>query len=83
MTRRLPVDRSFSLDATLNGEQDFRWRPLKDGWHSGVLSGRLIHVRQYDGGVEYRADSDLDALLSSSWGGKTSCGPPILMMQTS
>ena len=65
MTRRLPVDRSFSLDATLNGEQDFRWRPLKDGWHSGVLSGRLIHVRQCDGGVEYRSDSDLDALLSS------------------
>ncbi len=65
MTRRLPVDRSFSLDATLNGEQDFRWRPLKDGCHSGVLSGRLIHVRQCDGGVEYRADSDLDALLSS------------------
>ncbi len=65
MTRRLPIDQSFKLDATLNGEQDFRWRPLKDGWHSGVLSGRLIHIRQCEGGVEYRSDSDLDALLSS------------------
>ena len=65
MTRRLPTDQSFDLDATLNGEQDFRWCRLKDGWHSGVLSGKLIHIRQREGGVEYRADSDLDALLSS------------------
>ena len=65
MTRRLPVDQSFDLDATLNGEQDFRWCRLEDGWHSGVLSGKLIHVRQCESGVEYRADSDLDALLGS------------------
>ena len=65
MTRRLPVDQSFDLDATLNGEQDFRWCRLEDGWHSGVLSGNLIHIRQCKGGVEYRADSDLDALLGS------------------
>ena len=49
----------------LNGEQDFRWCRLEDGWHSGVLSGKLIHIRQREGGVEYRADSELEALLSS------------------
>ena len=65
MTRRLPTDQSFDLDATLNGELDFRWCRLKDGWHSGVLSGKLIHIRQCGGGAEYRADSDLDALLGS------------------
>ena len=65
MTRRLPTDQSFDLDATLNGELDFRWCRLKDGWHSAVLSGKLIHIRQCGGGVEYRADSDLDALLGS------------------
>ena len=65
MTRRLAIDQPFDLETTLNGEQDFRWRPLAGGWQSGVLDGRLIHVRQADGGLEYRADSDLDALLVS------------------
>ncbi len=65
MTRRVAIDQPFRLDETLSVELDFRWRPLGGGWHSGVLDGRLIHVRQRDGGVEYRADSDADALLSS------------------
>ncbi len=65
MTRQLIIDQLFDLDAILEGAQDFRWRPWKDNWHSGVLGGNLIHIRQIDHGVEYRPDSDLDALLRS------------------
>ena len=65
LSRRLDVDRSFDLDQILDGTQDFRWRPRKDDWHSGVLDGKLVHLRQVDGGVEYRAHSDLDTLLHS------------------
>ena len=65
LTRRSDVDQYFQLDAVLDGTQDFRWRPRRDGWHSGVLDGNLIHIRQGDAFVEYRADSDLDALLRS------------------
>ena len=65
MTRRLYIDQPFELDTVLDGTQDFRWLPWKDDWHSGVLSGNLIHIRRVDGGVEYQADSDLDVLLHS------------------
>ena len=63
MTRHLVVDRTFNLDAVLDGTQDFRWRPWRDDWHSSVLDGNLVHVRQIGGRLEYRAGSDLDALL--------------------
>ena len=65
MKRQLITDQSFDLDAVLNGTQDFRWRPWRDGWHSGVLDGNLVHVRQVARGVEYSAASDLDSLLIS------------------
>ena len=65
LTRRLEIDQPFDLDAVLDGTQDFRWRPWKDDWHSGVLAENLIHIRQSGGGVEYQASSDLDALLTS------------------
>ena len=65
MTRQLIIDRPFDLDAILDGTQDFRWRPWKDDWYSGVLNGNVIHIRQINRGVEYRADSDLDSLLIS------------------
>ena len=65
MTRQLIIDQPFDLDAVLDGTQDFRWCRRKDTWYSGVLSGNLIHIRQVSGVVEYRADSDLDALLRS------------------
>ena len=65
LSRRLDVDRPFDLDQILDGTQDFRWRPRKDDWHSGVLDGKLVHLRQVDGDVEYRAHSDLDTLLHS------------------
>ena len=59
VTRQLIVDRHFDLGAILDGTQDFRWG---DGWHSGMLSGNLIHIRQIDRRVEYRAGSELDGL---------------------
>ena len=65
LTRQMKIDQPFDLDTVLDGTQDFRWRPWKDGWHSGVLTGNLIHVRQVGGGIEYQASSDLDSLLTS------------------
>ncbi len=64
LTRQLVIGQPFCLDAVLEGAQDFRWRSW-NGWHSGVLSGNLIHIRQIGHRVEYRADSDsdLDILL--------------------
>ena len=61
MKRALPVDQSFDLDKCLYMGQDFRWRGIGDGWHSGVLRGNLIHIRQNDRGLEYRAHSDLSS----------------------
>ena len=63
MTRRFDIDHPFNLDAVLDGTQDFRWRPWEDGWYSGVLDGNLIHVRQVGTLLQYRVNSDLDALL--------------------
>ncbi len=65
MTQRLDIDQPFDLDAVLDGTQDFRWRPWECDWHSGVLNGNLIHIRQVSGGVEYRAAAELDALVRS------------------
>ena len=67
MTHELPVDQPLDLETTLYMGQDFRWCKRDDGWHSGVLSGKLIHMRRTDRGLEYKADSDRDLtrLLSS------------------
>ena len=64
-TRRLDVGQNFNLDVILDGTQDFRWHPWQDNWHTGVLDGNLIHIRQVDGVVEYRAAASLDAPLAS------------------
>ena len=64
LIRQLEIDQPFDLNAALDGTQDFRWRPWRDDWHSGVLDGNLIHMRQVGGGIEYQASSDLDALLT-------------------
>ena len=65
VTRRFDIDHPFNLDAVLDGTQDFRWRPWRNGWHSGVLDGHLIHIRQVGEVVEYRANTNLDTLLRS------------------
>ena len=69
MQARLPIPpstrHSFDLAKVLYSAQDFRWRELGQGWHSGVLDENIVHVRQDDGDLEYRAHTNLDALLTS------------------
>ena len=61
----LAIDQPFDLAESLESGQAHRWRKLGDGWYSGVLGGRLLHLRQNPAGLEYRAtgDSSADALL--------------------
>ena len=64
MTRELTITQPFDLELSLTMGQAFRWRPLGDGWYSGVLGENLIHVHQTESGVEYRvggADGERDA----------------------
>ena len=70
--RTIEVDEGFSLDKTLQlNTQDFRWDCWRDSggvdWHSGVLKGHLIHLRQSGRVLEYRAseDANLDEMLRS------------------
>ena len=71
MIRRFTFDDSkkypFCLDKLLYAGQDFRWQPRMDNWHSGVLAGNLIHIRQVDSVLEYKSHSgaDLDDMLRS------------------
>ena len=82
----LEIPRPFSLRLTFFMGQAFRWRrldgsvdKLEDGgrtpddrWHSGVVGSHLIHIRQTDAGVDYRAvkfggpsvEDELKALLN-------------------
>ena len=69
MTRNLSFNQStkypFDLGKVLYAAQDFRWCKLDDDWHSGVLAGNLIHIRQVDNLLEYKSHSgaDLDEML--------------------
>ena len=69
--RQLRIKKSnkypFKLDAVLNDTQDFRWCKLGGGWHSGMLAGQHIHVRQSGNVLEYysSSDTDLNCLLHS------------------
>lgn len=68
--RRLPLDcdtnHPFNLQDCLEGRQDFRWRKLPDGWHSGVLDGYLVHINQTGDCLTYHSapDADLTGLLT-------------------
>ena len=62
--RQIIVHQPFDLADILNGTQDFRWLPRQDGWHSGVLRGNLVHLRQAGQFLEYRAEEDLTDLLT-------------------
>ena len=60
------INHPFDLARTLDGSQDFRWQSLGDDWHSGVLDGNLVHLRQNADILEYRAHAtNLDTLLTS------------------
>ena len=61
--RCIRVTQPFKLADVLDGTQDFRWRRLRNGWRSGVLAGNLLHLRQVEGDLEYRAKNDLTCLL--------------------
>ena len=71
MTRRIEITQPFDLTTSLTMGQAFRWRRLGDGWYSGVLKQRQVHLRQTPDGIEYRAggpdgeiaDVDLDDQL--------------------
>lgn len=71
MPYHLPLDphtnHPFNLQNCLEGRQDFRWRKLPNGSHSGVLGGHLIHIRQAGDRLTYRStpDADLTGLLTS------------------
>ena len=64
----LPHDTNhpFNLQNCLEGRQDFRWRKLPDGWHSGVLDGHLIHINHTGDHLAYQStpDADLTGLLT-------------------
>ena len=65
----LPIAPPFDLKLSLTMGQAFRWRPLGDGWFSGVLGNYLVHIRRTDDGVEYRAggaDGEANADLSAT-----------------
>lgn len=51
----LDIGQPFDLAESLESGQAHRWKRLEDGWYSGVLGPRLIHIRQDTTGVEYRA----------------------------
>ena len=71
MTRKLCFTQSskypFDLNKVLYAGQDFRWCVWKDDWHSGVLDGNLIHIRQVGNVLEYKSHSgaDLSEMLRS------------------
>ena len=71
MTQKIYFNQSckypFDLDKVLYAGQDFRWCKWDDDWHSGVLAGHLIHIRQIDNVLEYKShlDSDLVDMLRS------------------
>ena len=71
MPRHLPLDphtnHPFHLQKSLEGRQDFRWRKLPNAYHSVVLNGALVHIRQAEDRLHYQStpDADLSDLLRS------------------
>ena len=71
MPRHLPLDLNTShplnLQSCLEGRQDFRWHKLPNDYHSVILNGALVHIRQTEDRLTYRStpDSDLTCLLHS------------------
>lgn len=55
----------FNLYEVLDGTQDFRWKKLDSEWYSGVLAGKIIHLRQTPDALEYRSHINIDSLLTS------------------
>ena len=51
------IEQPFNLAESLESGQAHRWRRLPEGWYSGVLGGRLLHLRQEGAGLAYRVAS--------------------------
>ena len=47
----MKVALDIALEHTLTCGQAFRWK-RQEGWWQGVLHGKLVQLRQLDGGVE-------------------------------
>ena len=48
------IDQPLDLKLSLTMGQAFRWQSQNDGWYSGVLRGKLFHVKETAGGIDYR-----------------------------
>ena len=64
----LPLDgRPLDLESTLFSGQAFRWRK-EDSWYEGVVFGRIVRVREAEGGIAFAtADADMDVTASRLW----------------
>ena len=64
----LPLnDQPFDLESTLFSGQAFRWRKI-DEWYEGVVFGRVVRVREVEGGLAFTtADDDMDVTASRLW----------------
>ena len=54
----------FDLESTLFSGQVFRWRKI-DEWYEGVIFGRIVRVREVEGGIAF-ATADDDAGMPES-----------------
>ena len=54
----LPLDgQPFDLESTLFSGQVFRWRKI-DEWYEGVVFGRIVQVREVEGGIAFATPGD-------------------------
>ena len=67
-TRILPLDgQPFDLESTLFSGQAFRWRK-RESWYEGVVFGRVVQVREVEGGIAFAtADDDTHVPTSRLW----------------
>ena len=64
------IDQPLDLKLSLTMGQAFRWQSKNDGWYSGVLRGKLFHVKETAGGVDYRVGgSDGVEVANTQWDG--------------
>ena len=65
---QLHVQQPFDLTSSLHSGQAHRWRTYQE-WHSGVIYGNLVHIRQDLFGLEYQctpsSEAELEPLLRS------------------
>jgi N-glycosylase/DNA lyase len=67
----------FSLAATLECGQAFRWQPAANGWFEGVVGREIWHLRQSGDALEWLAEGQAPAwppaIAASSIGGSRFC----------